>query len=185
MRRVPVFATAIDNLKSAGIATVAASGNDGLTIGIAEPACIAAAVSVGATDDADAVAYFTNSSADLDLLAPGVDIVSSVPGGGFESLEGTSMAAPHVAGAWAVYKQSNPTATVDEVLSSLINTGVPIEDWRGGPTKPRLKVGAAVGIESPAPAITDVSPATVTGYGPAFTADGQRQRLRALVQDSD
>jgi len=148
----PLFAAAIGNLRSAGIATVAASGNDGLTYGISEPACVSAAISVGATDAYDEVAWFSNSSADLDLLAPGTPITSSVTGGGFDTLEGTSMAAPHVAGAWAIYKQAFPTATVDEALASFIDTGVPITDWlRGGPTKPRINVGTALGLVAPEP----------------------------------
>ena len=165
----PLFAAAINNLKSVGIATVAASGNDGLTIGIAEPACIAAAISVGATTIDDEVAWFSNNSADLDLLAPGSPITSSVPGGGFDTLEGTSMAAPHVAGAWAIYKQAHPTASVADALASFVNTGVPIVDERGGPTKRRIRVSGAVGIESPAPIIASVSPTTRVAYGPDFT----------------
>jgi subtilisin len=166
----PLFAAAIGNLRSAGIATVAASGNDGLTYGISEPACVSAAISVGATDAYDEVAWFSNSSADLDLLAPGTPITSSVTGGGFDTLEGTSMAAPHVAGAWAIYKQAFPTATVDEALASFIDTGVPITDWlRGGPTKPRISVGTALGLESPAPVLDSVSPTEIARFGPNFT----------------
>jgi subtilisin family serine protease len=145
----PLFAAVIDNLKSVGIATVAASGNDGLTYGLAEPACVAAAISVGATTTADEVAWFSNASDDLDLLAPGSPINSSVPGGEFDVLEGTSMAAPHVTGAWAIVRQAYPGRTVDEALATFGSTGVPIVDWRGGPTKPRIRVGYAVGIEPP------------------------------------
>jgi subtilisin family serine protease len=165
----PFFAAVIDNLKSVGIATVAASGNDGLGNGIAEPACIASAISVGATDESDEVAWFSNVSADLDLFAPGTLIYSSVPGGLFENLEGTSMAAPHVAGAWAVYRQAFPTATVDEALANFVDTGVPITDWRSGETKPRIRVGAALGVESPIPAIDSVSPTEAIAYGPDLT----------------
>jgi subtilisin family serine protease len=165
----PLFSAIINNLKSVGIATIAASGNEGLTDGIAEPACIGAAISVGATTDEDEVAWFSNASADLDLLAPGEGINSSVPGGDFAELDGTSMAAPHVAGAWAIFKQAHPNATVDEALASFISTGIPIADARGGPTKPRIRVGAAVGIESPAPVIDSISPSTVNAFGPPFT----------------
>jgi len=165
----PLFAAAIDNLKTLGIATVAASGNDGVTDGIAEPACVAAAVSVGATDDFDEVAWFSNSSADLDLLAPGTSITSSVPGGGFETREGTSMATPHVTGVWALYRQAFPNAGVDEALTQLTTTGLSIVDWRTGETKPRVRIGPALGIEAPAPVLDSVSPGTVNAYGPGFT----------------
>ena len=165
----PFFAAVIDNLKSADIATVAASGNDGLTNGIAEPACIASAISVGATDQYDEVAWFSNVSGDLDLFAPGTGIYSSVPGGGFKNLDGTSMAAPHVAGAWAVYKQAFPTASVDEALASFVGTGIPVTDLRSGEIKPRIRVGAALGVESPVPAIDSISPTEVVAYGPDLT----------------
>ena len=165
----PFFSAAINNLRSVEIATVAASGNDGLTIGIAEPACIASAISVGATTTSDGeVAWFSNSSADLDLLAPGSSINSSVTGGGFEYLEGTSMASPHVAGAFALYRQAFPAATVDDALASFVSTGNPVSDWRGGPTKPLIRVAPALGIESPVPTLNAVAPTTVVAYGPDF-----------------
>ena len=154
----PLFAAAIDNLKSVGIATVAASGNGSLTNGISVPACVASAISVGATTDDDEVAWFSNVSADLDLFAPGTAINSSVPGGGFEEFDGTSMAAPHVAGAWAIYKQAFPSATVDEALATFVSTGIPITDTRGTETKPRIRVSAALGLEAPEPTIDSISP---------------------------
>ncbi|HEY8432783.1 MAG TPA: S8 family serine peptidase, partial [Sandaracinaceae bacterium] len=66
------YKAVIDNLRSVGIATVAAAGNDGALDAIAEPACISSAVSVGATNDNDAVANFSNRAPFLSLWAPGV-----------------------------------------------------------------------------------------------------------------
>src|SRR6185369_9493280 len=91
----------------------------------------------------------------LNLLAPGRWINSSVPGGGFQILQGTSMATPHVAGAWAVLKSKAPSATVDQVLQALTSTGLPVTDSRNGITKPRIRVDAALNaIGSPPPTQT-------------------------------
>lgn len=147
--------TAIDNLKSLGIATVIASGNDGYSDGLSSPGCISTAISVGSTDDgsekttSDVVSIFdpthgSNSADFLNLLAPGRWIKSSVPGGGFSSFQGTSMAAPHVAGAWAILKSKAPSASVNDVLAALSDTGVPVTDPRNNIHKPRIKIDAAL-----------------------------------------
>lgn len=141
----------IDNLRAAGTATVIASGNEGFTSAISSPACISTAVAVGSTQDGsggttlDHVSPFSNSSNALDLLAPGQFIDSSVPGGGFGNLAGTSMAAPHVAGAWAVLKQQRLQASVTDVLDAIASTGVSITDPRNGIARPRLQLDAALG----------------------------------------
>src|SRR5262245_8507778 len=141
---------AIDNLRSVGIATVISSGNGGSVNALSAPACISTAVSVGSTGDgslgtvADAVSSFSNSASFLSLLAPGSVITSSVPNNMFANFQGTSMAAPHVAGAWAVLKQAKPAATVTEVLAALQTTGVPVTDPRNGLTKSRIRVSEAV-----------------------------------------
>lgn len=133
---------AIDNLRSIDIATVASSGNGYYSSYVSAPACISSAISVGATDDTDQIASFANIASFLDLLAPGVGIVSSVPGGGTASYDGTSMAAPHVAGAWAVLKQAHPGATVSDVLAILRHTAVPVSGR--GQSLRRLNLGKAV-----------------------------------------
>jgi subtilisin family serine protease len=154
------YLAAISQLKAAGIATVAASGNEGSANGISAPACLPDVVSVGSvstrnwglcrfnnvgfTTAQDRIACDSNSASFLSLLAPGVPIQSSVPGNGFDIMGGTSMAAPHVAGAWALIKQKSPSATVDQVLAALRNTGRPVIDDRNNITKPRINVKAAL-----------------------------------------
>jgi subtilisin family serine protease len=147
----------IDQLRAVGIATIAASGNNGYKDGIASPACISSAISVGATDKSDNVADMSNSADILDLLAPGLSINSTMPGGIIGTKSGTSMAAPHVAGAWAVLKQAASTASVDDILKLLKNTGKRIEDSRDGiPNPPRItpRINLARALKRLAPADT-------------------------------
>lgn len=136
---------AIDNLRSIGVPVVAASGNNGFRTSMSSPACISSAVSVGSINDNGTVSSFSNNAAFLSLYAPGSSIVSSVPGNAFESKDGTSMATPHVAGAWAILKQAAPSATIAQVLSALQSTGTSISDTRsgGGTAHPLINVNAA------------------------------------------
>src|SRR5262249_14308773 len=92
----------------------------------------------------DKVSTFSNSSSLLSLLTPGQVINSSVPGGGFMSLQGTSMAAPHVAGAFAILKQAYPSASVDWLESVLDGTGLHIQDPRNGLVRSRIAVAEAL-----------------------------------------
>jgi len=140
----PIIKAAIDNLRSVGIATVIAAGNSGSANAIASPGCISSAISVGATNDSDQVASFSNSAPFLSLLAPGVSVYSSVTNQGFADKSGTSMATPHVAGGWAILKQFLPSAEVDRVLSVLTDSGQPIVDSRNNLTKPRIRLSQAL-----------------------------------------
>jgi len=114
----------IDLLTSAGIAVVAASGNSGATSQMQSPACITNAIAVAATSDSsDAPWSGNNISNQLDFFAPGVNITSSDSNGGFSSLTGTSLAAPHVAGAFAVLKSASPSISVAQAESFLKLSG--------------------------------------------------------------
>lgn len=118
----------IDNLRTAGIATIIASGNDGYCSSISAPACISSAISVGATTDTDAAASYSNSATFMSLLAPGSSINSSIPGNGYASWYGTSMATPHVSGAWALMRQQYPAASVTDILTAFQSTGLSVTD---------------------------------------------------------
>jgi uncharacterized repeat protein (TIGR01451 family) len=137
--------TAIDTLRSVNIATVISAGNDGATNAISSPGCISTAISVGATNNLDGIAGFSNRAPFMSLFAPGVGIKSSVPTGAFENLSGTSMAAPLVSGAWALLMQKTPGSTVAQVLSTLQTTGLPITIPGGAQIK-RVRLGDAFGV---------------------------------------
>ncbi len=147
-KQYPAVKAIIDNLRSARIATVIASGNGYTDGAISSPACISTAVAVGSTTKKDKVSDFSNQSKLVDLMAPGSDIYAAVPGG-YETMSGTSMATPHVAGAWAILKQAKPNASVQEIETALACTGVKVS--RAGLGKPRINVLAALNVlRSPA-----------------------------------
>jgi subtilisin family serine protease len=138
----------IDTLRSVDIATVIASGNDSFRDSIGAPACISTAISVGNTRRNDEVSASSDIYPQIHLLAPGTDIRSSVPGTGTELLTGTSMAAPHVAGAWAVMKQVFPDASVSDILSKFQTTATMVNDSRLGGVEsnmPRINLDLAIG----------------------------------------
>jgi subtilisin family serine protease len=157
----PGLTASISNLTNADIAVIASTGNNQYTTGILAPACISGVVSVGATGDGsgtatfDGVEAYSNSACNVDLLAPGSDIFAAeTPPNAISvlALRGTSFAAPHVAGAFAVLKSAVPTATSADILAALKATGKPITDARNGVTKPRIDVYEALQwLQSPPP----------------------------------
>ncbi len=123
---------AIDMLRTNSVAVVISSGNNGFTNAVGSPGCISTAITVGATEDNASLrerSFYSNEGQQVDLYAPGGDsskssfIFSSVPGGGFANFQGTSMAAPHVAGAVAVLKNVCPSLTVNQIENALKSTG--------------------------------------------------------------
>ena len=101
-----------------GSLLVAAAGNDG--DGTTEyPAGLDQVVSVAATDATDNVAPFSNQNPDVEVAAPGVDILSAKLGGGYVRMSGTSMATPHVAGAVALLWGQVPSATAAAIRRRL------------------------------------------------------------------
>ena len=117
----------IEMLRAKGIAVAVASGNEGQTGKINTPACINAAVAVGATNDGTGVASFTNLSSAVDLMAPGVSITAaSGQNNGLATFSGTSTAAPHVAGAFAIVRAALPGKSINDIEQALRTTGIKV-----------------------------------------------------------
>ncbi|WP_101843576.1 S8 family peptidase [Halobacillus sp. Marseille-P3879] len=106
-----------------GSVVIAAAGNDGVSTTF-EPASYNNVIAVGAVDQYDNKASFSNYGTWVDVAAPGVDIASTVPNGGYAYMSGTSMASPHVAGLAGLLASQGRTNA--EIRSAIENTADPI-----------------------------------------------------------
>ena len=135
---------AICNSVGAGVTYAVAAGNDAKDAKGFVPAAYDEVITVSALadfngkpgggaaatcrrDEDDTFANFSNFGADVDIIAPGVCILSTWYLGGYNTISGTSMASPHVAGGAALYKANNPTASPGQVKSALQAAGT--LDW--------------------------------------------------------
>ncbi len=98
-----------------GVIVVVAAGNDNRDTEYHCPAHLKEAIVVAAVDENDRKASFSNFGDSVDVAAPGVGIISCVPGGSYQSLNGTSMAAPHVSAVAAMFKLKQPSMTPAQV----------------------------------------------------------------------
>lgn len=121
---------AVESAVAAGVVFVVAAGNESTDACSKSPASAPSAITVSALDDRDGTldandsfASFSNSGLCVDMIAPGVLIESTWKGGGYNTISGTSMASPHVAGAAALYIANHPGLSPQDVTNALISAG--------------------------------------------------------------
>lgn len=127
----PTEETLVKRAMNQGVAVVAAMGNDKLSGNpTSYPAAIGGVIAVGATDETDTIADFSQTGTHIDLVAPGVNILSTIPtypsslasGTDYEAWPGTSMATPHVSAAVALAWAKDPTLTLAKLRQALVRS---------------------------------------------------------------
>jgi subtilisin family serine protease len=145
--------TAVTNSINSGVSYAIAAGNSSANACNYSPARTASAITVGATTNTDARASFSNYGTCLDIFAPGQNITSDWSTGdtATNTISGTSMAAPHVAGGAALYLAANPTATPATVRNALVAAATPNVVTNPGTGSPNLLLYVGSGSTPPPP----------------------------------
>ena len=157
-----VVARALNAAADAGVVPTISAGNDFGEFGmgsITSPANADKAISVAASSgghgspDVDNIADFSSAGPTPysltfkpDVTAPGESVLSAAPGGGFVEISGTSMSAPHVAGAAALLRQRHPTWTPAQIKSALVLTGDPVHNGGTAEVNPLREGGGRIDL---------------------------------------
>ena len=167
-----------------GISYVIAAGNADMDACDVSPSRVPEALTVGATASSDGRAWFSNWGTCLDVFAPGKNIVSAdaFSSSGAVTMSGTSMAAPHVAGAAARYLQGRPSASPAQVTDSIVGTATTDIVTGSGWGSPRrlLFSSPATTVDWKAAAAPSPTYATITRSAARITA-GQDVRVVARL----
>ncbi|MFD3544121.1 S8 family peptidase [Streptomyces sp. NPDC058655] len=145
--------TAVRNSIASGITFAVAAGNETTDASTKSPARVAEAITVGATTSTDAKASYSNYGSVLDLFAPGSSITSAWGTGdtATNSISGTSMASPHVAGAAALYLAQNPGSTPAQISAGLVAAATPNVVTSPGTGSPNRLLHVGAGTTPPGP----------------------------------
>jgi subtilisin family serine protease len=134
----PALDQAVCNSIAAGVTYAIAAGNDNLNACNYSPARVKQALTVGASDERDTAASFSNTGSCIDVYGPGVDVESAAAGGGSTVMSGTSMASPHAAGAAVLCRERHPGPPA-AVAACVVDNATPDTLERvGGDTANRL-----------------------------------------------
>ncbi|QKX49543.1 S8 family serine peptidase [Planococcus glaciei] len=186
------FDAAVQYAHQQGLVLVASAGNEASTLAY-YPSAYDHVISVGSTDSTDFLSAFSNRGSDIDLVAPGSEIISTLPNNGFGGMSGTSMAAPMVTGVAALVWANEPALTNDEVVDRLLDTAKDL----GRPGKDALYGNGLVNSKQALhikellpPAVYDISEQStqISGYLPFELESGQiivRNQAGTVITSDD
>jgi len=129
---------AVQNSITAGTPYSIAAGNDNANACNGSPARVTTAITVGATANTDVRSTFSSFGTCVDVFAPGTNIQSDWLNNGVNTISGTSMATPHVAGVAALYRALNPAHTATQVKAAIVGSATPNKVTNPGAGSPNL-----------------------------------------------
>jgi subtilisin family serine protease len=192
-----IVTKALNAAAAAGVVSSVSAGNDFDELGlgtITSPANAAKTIAVAASSgghgspDADVIADFSSAGPTPysllfkpDVTAPGEDVASAGPGGSFVENSGTSMSAPHVAGAAAVLRQRHPEWTPAQIKSALVTTGDPVRNQHGTEVGPLREGGGRIDLPKADQPLFFTSPTSLT-FG--LLRPGKREARRLTLTDA-